>query len=250
MTGFHDDFARAMDGDLEAMRRRLGDDPLSVQALAVYRNTSLKGRIDALAANYPTVRTLVGDAWLQAAARAFVEDQPGDDPAMAAYGEGFPAWLAEFEPARALAYLAPIARLDRAWTEAHLAADSRPLTPDRAAALGFALAGRVLRPRPDVRLFQFDWTAPSLWLAHREPTEAELTWAPETEALLIHRPQDTVRHRRLAPREITFLRACARGRPLAVAALEAGLAPGMSDGVVAALIAEALFLEPDVETPA
>ena len=87
----------------------------------------VKGRIDALQANYPTVAQLTGDAWFRAAARAFTDDEPGSDPAMAAYGGGFPAWLERFAPARPLPFLAPVARLDRAWTEAHLAPDAAPL---------------------------------------------------------------------------------------------------------------------------
>ena len=46
--------------------------------IAVYRNTSIKGRIDALEANYPTVSRLVGTEWFRAAAREFVEAEPGE----------------------------------------------------------------------------------------------------------------------------------------------------------------------------
>ena len=103
-------------------------------AIAVYRNTSIKGRIDALEANYPTVLQMVGAEWFRAAAREFVEVQPGDDPVLIGFGVGFADWLAAFEPTSEMPYLAPAARLDRAWTEAHLAPDALPLTPVQAAA--------------------------------------------------------------------------------------------------------------------
>ncbi|MGJ4749098.1 DNA-binding domain-containing protein, partial [Leptospira sp. SA-E8] len=45
---------------------------LSEQAgFAVYRNTVLKGCVDALEANFPTVTRLVGQDWLRAAALGY-----------------------------------------------------------------------------------------------------------------------------------------------------------------------------------
>ncbi|MDI6625577.1 MAG: DNA-binding domain-containing protein, partial [Brevundimonas sp.] len=118
MTAFHDAFAQALEGRFDDLWPHLTPDDRTLGAIAVYRNTSIKGRIDALEANYPTVARMVGGDWFRAAAREFVEDQPGDDPVLAGFGEGFPAWLAAFEPARDLPYLSPIARLDRASVQA------------------------------------------------------------------------------------------------------------------------------------
>jgi len=222
MTGFHAAFADALDGRLDALWPGTSGDDRTRAALAVYLNTAVKGRIDALQANYPTVAQLTGDAWFRAAARAFTDEEPGSDPAMAAYGEGFPAWLERFAPARPLPFLAPVARLDRAWTEAHLAPDAAPLAPDEAAQVGLALAGMVLGLHPSVRLFRFDWSAPSLWLAHRYPEMGGgLEWRLETEGLIVWRPGLEVKARRLSPAEYAFLQACRLGRPLAVAAAAA-----------------------------
>ena len=226
MTAFHAAFADALGGRPDALWPELADGD-QAGALAVYRNTAVKGRIDALQANYPTVAELTGDEWFRAAARVFVGDEPGGDQAMAAYGEGFPAWLERFAPARDLPFLAPVARLDRAWTEAHLAVDAAPLTPDQAARPGLALAGVVLTLHPSLRLFRFDWSAPSLWLAHRYPElGGSLEWRPAAEALTVWRPGLEVRARRVTPAEYAFLHACRLGRPLAVAAAAAqGAAP-------------------------
>lgn len=244
MTAFHDAFAQALEGRFDDLWPHLTPDDRTLGAIAVYRNTSIKGRIDALEANYPTVARMVGGDCFRAAAREFVEDQPGDDPVLAGFGEGFPAWLAAFEPARDLPYLSPIARLDRAWTEAHLAPDGRPLTATRAAAAGLALTAAPARLHPSARLFWFDWTAPSLWLAHREPDEAaELHWRPEAEGLLIHRPGAEVRARRLSRAEWAFLDAGRKGRPFGVAALSAGATGSHVDpsAVFAGLIAADVF---------
>jgi hypothetical protein len=42
----------------------------------VYRNTVLKGCVDALAANFPTVLRLVGEDWFRAAALIHVCAEP------------------------------------------------------------------------------------------------------------------------------------------------------------------------------
>lgn len=228
MTAFHAAFADALDGRPESLWPEIGGDDRSAASLAVYRNTTVKGRIDALQANYPTVAELTGEEWFRAAAYGFVSDEPGDDPAMVAFGEGFPLWLERFAPAMDLPLLAPVARLDRAWTEAHLAVDATPLTAGQAARAGLALAGVVLSLHPSARLFRFDWSAPSIWLAHRYPAmDGSLDWRLETEALIIWRPELEVKARRLSPAEFNFVTTCRLGRPLGVAAAAAqAAAPG------------------------
>ncbi len=248
MTGFHAAFAEALEGRADALLPQMAGDERTLAALAVYRNTTTKARIDALQANYPTIAELTGEEWFRAAACAFTDEAPGSDPAMAAFGEGFPDWLAQFEPARSLPYLAPAARLDRAWTEAHLAPDAALLTAGQAASLGPALAGLVLTLHPSLSLFRFDWSVPSLWLAHRYPEmDGSLEWRPATEGLMIWRPEMEVRARRLAPAEYAFLQACRLGRPLAVAgaAAQSGRA-GQADvqSLFADLIHAGVFAAP------
>ncbi|WP_292069295.1 DNA-binding domain-containing protein [Brevundimonas sp. UBA7534] len=252
MTAFHAAFETALGGGFDALWPHLEPDDRTLGAIAVYRNTAVKGRIDALEANYPTVSQMVGGEWFRAAAREFVEDQPGDDPVLAAYGAGFPDWLARFEPAREMAYLAPAARLDRAWTEAHLAPDARTLDARQAAALSLTLTGVPARLHPSVRLFWFDWTAPSLWLAHRDPQAgAELAWRPEPEGLLVHRPDAEVRARSLSRAEWVFLDACRKGRAFGVAALAAQAAQADLDipTLFAGLIAHGVFETPERPNP-
>lgn len=226
MTVFHAAFVEALDGRPGALSSELVDGDQTA-GLAVYRNTTVKARIDALQASYPTIAELTGEEWFRAAAREFADAEPGADPVMTAYGAGFPAWLERFAPARELPFLAPVARLDRAWTEAHIAVDALPLTADQVACQGLALAGLVLTLHPSLSLFRFDWSAPSLWLAHRYPDmDGSLDWRPATEGLIVWRPGLEVATRRITPPEYAFLQACRLRRPLAVAVAAAqGAAP-------------------------
>ena len=252
MTRFHQAFSIALDGRFDALWPHLVPDDRTLGAIAVYRNTSTRGRVDALEANYPTVSRLVGADWFRAAAREFVEALPSDDPVLAAFGAAFPDWLGAFEPAREMPYLAPVARLDRAWTEAHLASDAVPLTTQQATAVGLALTALPARLHPSARLFWFDWTAPSLWLAHRFPSEQpDLSWHPEPEGLLIHRPGAEVRARRLSRVEWVFLDACRKGRPFGVASLSARSVRPRTDmsSLFADLIALGVFDSAGLRSP-
>lgn len=91
----------------------------------VYRNTVLKGSVDALVANFPTVERLVGTEWIKAAGTVHVRQSPPTDSRLLQYGAGFPDFLNAFEHARELPYLGDVARLDLLWTQVHCAADER-----------------------------------------------------------------------------------------------------------------------------
>lgn len=208
MTAFHAAFDRTLRGEPDALSPHLRETPDAMVRFAVYANTTTTGRIDALAANYPTVVAMVGIDWFEAAASVFVQSEPGSSAVLVDYGAGFADWLARFPPARPYPYLAPCARLDRAWTEAHVAPDAvrRPVRDDEDLVL-----------HPSVRIFAFDWNAPSLWLAHRfgdAAREVGLEWRPEPEKLLTHRPDLAVVARRLDAAEWTLLQAARRGLSL------------------------------------
>ena len=61
----------------------------------------------------------------------FVREQPPRSPLLAIYGDEFADFIAAFEPARELPYLADVARLEAARTRAYHAADATPLDAGR-----------------------------------------------------------------------------------------------------------------------
>jgi hypothetical protein len=94
-------------------------------ALGVHRDTVLGALIGALRLTFPTVDELVGGAFFDQAARAFIEASPPRAARLSNFGEGLPAFLARYTPASRLAYLADVARLDLAIAGAL----SAPLAP-------------------------------------------------------------------------------------------------------------------------
>jgi hypothetical protein len=197
---------------------------LGQPGFAVYRNTVLKGCVDALAANYPAVARLVGDEWFRAAAAAYARDSLPDRPTLLHYGTGFAAFLETFGPAAELAYLPGVARLDRFWTEAHTASDQAALVPGALVARGPEDRGRVvLRPHASARWAWFDGEPIfTIWQRNRSAgpfDDSPIEWRGE--GALIVRPRDAVRGCPLDRGGCAFLDACAAGRTLADAGLAA-----------------------------
>lgn len=97
----------------------------------VYRNNVVVGLKDALGAGFPAVKSLVGNAFFDAMAGAFVRAHPPKSPVMPLYGAGFSAFIAAFPPAASLPYLADVARLEWAMRCAYHAADAPAIAPNR-----------------------------------------------------------------------------------------------------------------------
>lgn len=210
------------------------DDPLAAQpAFSVYRNTVMKGCIDALEANFPAVARLVGRDWFRAAAALHVAQTPPREPRLLHYGQDFPAFLRGFDPAASLSYLPAVAELDRAWADSHADADAdaAPLPADALAALApEALAALRLTPHPAARWRWFDdMPVHSLWSRNRvAPDDADMhhgelacdlgdiVW--QGEGSLLTRPLETVEWCALSAGGCALLDACAAGATLAEAA--------------------------------
>ncbi len=241
LTTFQDGFAAALlppPGAAPAHPAWL-DALLAQPGFAVYRNTVLKGCIDALQASYPTVCALVGEEWFRAAAGVFAHAQPPHDGLLMAYGAGFAAFLDGFGPAASLPYLGAVARLDRCWTEAHLAAPAPPLDPAwLAQQTPEALAGLCLHPHPAARWAWCDaHPAYSLWQRQREglSLDAPLPW--QGEGGLLTRPGDAVQWAALPRAGVAFLEACAVGQPVeGAAACALNAEPGADLSALIALL--------------
>lgn len=218
---FHDALLAAIEGDDAALTPWLANPQAGGPGLAVYRNTIAKARADALAALYATVARLVGDAWFRDAALIHARANPPDHPVMDDYGAGFADWLETFPPAFGLPFLAPVARIDRAWSEAHRAPEASVMVAAEFATRSSAeLSGLRARLHPSLRVFWFDWTVPSVWLANRPDTDPDtpVLWDERPEGLLLVRPAGSVQHHRLSHPQWRFLDLCRQGMPLGQAA--------------------------------
>lgn len=225
LARFQDDFAQALLATIDAVSPALAT--LAAQpAFAIYRNTVVKGCIDALQANYSAINRLVGEEWLRAAAAIYVRDALPEQPMLLHYGADFANFLARFEPAADFPYLPDVARLDRFWTEVHAATSEDKLIPGALMQLATRNFSRArLQPHAATRWAWFD-AAPiyTIWSRNRsdDVVDGDIDW--QAEGALLTRPLDAVQWRALNRAGCAFLDVCAaRGTvaDAAEAALEA-----------------------------
>jgi len=103
-----------------------GDIPLT-NRLKIYRNNIVGSLTDVMKATFPTVEQLVGAEFFEGCARTFILQNPPTQGVLTWYGVGFDDFLKDFEPAKSLAYLPDIARLEIALNTAYYAKDDQAL---------------------------------------------------------------------------------------------------------------------------
>lgn len=167
-----------------------GSDP--TERFDVYRNNVVVSLIEALESGFDVVRQLVGDQFFRAMAREFLRNHPPESPVLAYFGEDFPEFIAHFEPAASLPYLADTARIEWLRVQAYHAADAEPLSlrslqhvlaqPER-------LPMRRLTLHPSVRIIRSDYAVVSLWAAHQGLMPLNRVDPVQPEAALILRPE-------------------------------------------------------------
>lgn len=185
----------------------------------VYRNNVTVSLIDALAAIFPVVRRLTGDDFFRAMARGHVRATPPTSPLLFEYGHDFPAFVARYEHAREVPWLADVARIERAWLDAYHAADEPPLVAGALAGIAAeALGGAVFTPHPAARLVRSAFPAASIYLLHRRDAPPEPFCSDVAEDALVTRPLLDVAVRVLQPGCGGFLARLLAGDALADAA--------------------------------
>ena len=227
-TNFHREFASALHASHADFHDNIAHHFFAAQpGFSVYRNTVVKGWIDALQGNFPAVARLVGEEWFRAAAAVFATDAPPTDARLLLYGAAFPAFLEGFPPANELPHLSGVAELDRLWTLAHLAIDEPAVSADSITALAGADLSRVnLQPRQSAH-WHHHATQPifSLWHANRfaenDATIDLSDIATRGEGAIVLRPDQAVTSHPCDSATIAFLDACRDGQTITHAAASA-----------------------------
>lgn len=195
--------------------------PAALQpGFAVYRNTSLKGAVEALLANYPVITRLLGDDNFSAIASDYVRAHPPAAPMLSHFGEHMAAFIAASPLHGEMPYLADVARIERWWNESLFAGEAEPASPAAIAALDEAvLMTTALAPHPAVRFAALETPAAAIWVAHQDEMleELEIDWAPQ--ALVISRLDGMVTLDIVDQPMLAFIAAIAAGLPLGEAAM-------------------------------
>lgn len=191
---------------------------------AIYRNNVVSSLIDALAETFSVSLELVGDEFFRAMARAFVLASPPRSCVLATYGEAFPEFVENFEPAQTVPYLADVARLEMARIRALHAADATSLTAE-AAAHAMATPDLVFLMRvichPSLSVVRSPYAVVSLWAAHQGLGDIGRVDPYVPEDALVVRCALEVQIARLPGGGATFIQGLAAGLPLGEAATRA-----------------------------
>ncbi|MDD1000547.1 HvfC/BufC N-terminal domain-containing protein [Pseudomonas sp. TNT2022 ID642] len=196
-----------------------GADPAS--RFAVYRNNVQGSLINALSDSYPVVAQLVGDEFFRAMAAVFVQQQPPQSPLMNRYGEVFADFIAAFEPAGGVPYLADVARLEHLRTLAYHAADALPVRAEQiTAALADVqtLSELRLNLHPSLHLLDSAYAVVAIWGAHQHDSTLEGIDVNQRQHALVLRNGLDVEVFALEPGASVFIRNLIDGQPLLAAA--------------------------------
>lgn len=219
----------------------------AADGFAVYRNNVVRTAIEALRAAYPAIERLVGTDAFTELARRYWQAHPPDRPMLILYGERLADFLADAPALGHLPWLADVARHDRAWLEAHHAAEAEALGAARAAALPPAtLAALAPGLHPSVRLIRSGWPAFAIWHRNRiEPDTRPMRAEPGEYFSLIWRHKGTVRARALEAGDHALLARLQAGASLSEASAAAMDADPDFDPATAfgMLLGEALLRE-------
>ncbi len=201
---------------------------------SVHRNNVAVARLDAMAAQFPVSRRLIGDAAFFAAMRVYLRECPPTSPIVASWGDDLPGFLAAHPPTRADGALIDTARLEAAWTRAYHGAEAEPIGLDRPigrAAEELAAARARLHPT-----FALIASAHPIGAIRAALAEGEAAPAGPAETVMVVRPREEVIAAVLDPAEAAFVAALAAGATIAEAS-DAALALDAGTDVGARLVA-------------
>jgi hypothetical protein len=189
---------------------------------AVYRNNVVVGLVNALRSRFPVVEKIVGEEFFAGMARVFVLERPPGTPLLATYGDEFAAFIATFDPARELVYLADVARLEAARTRAYHAADALPFGVAEFAALDASAVGGIrIDLHPSVEIVRSPHPIVTIWAMNSGERDLAPIENWHGEDALAVRPYLDVDVRLLPPGGAVFLLALAGAKPLGEAAAAA-----------------------------
>ncbi|MEO9530879.1 DNA-binding domain-containing protein [Roseibium sp.] len=186
----------------------------------VYRNNVVVSLSEALGKTYPAVRSLLGEDYFNALARAFLTEHPPVSPVLIWYGEAFADFLAAFPPLEAYPYLADVARVEWAWLQAYHAGDAAPLDPSSLAAVPPESIGSVRFARhPAACLIGSVWPVADLLRANRLEPDCDVSVdLGRSQPVLVVRPDLDVSLVVLRAGADVFISALFNGETLAEAA--------------------------------
>ncbi len=185
----------------------------STRRFNVYRNNIVTSLTRTLRDAYPATTLLVGEEFFAAMARTYIAAEAPRSPMLFDYGEGFPQFIRRFEPVAALAYLADVARIERAWVEAYHAPERCPISPSVVARVcPDHLSSLRVVLHPSLRVVRSPFPAFTIWRMNVDKGAPQgVGRDAANEDVLIIRPHAEVEAHLLAPGSAAFIEELSNG---------------------------------------
>ena len=163
-----------LDGNERMLGRVAGTARVSAEKrLAIYYDAYRLRLLEALTSNYPVLRAWIGDEQFENAGIAYLAAHPSRHFSIRYFGHSLPEYLASTEPWNGRPYLAEMAALEWALSEAFDAEDRAAIRPDDMAHVPVdAWPGMRLQLHPAARRLNLHWNVPAIWKAIGQTLEA------------------------------------------------------------------------------
>lgn len=207
--------------NIQQLRGIVSQDLVSAERrLNVYRNNIRASLQTALAAMYPVTRQLVGSDFFRYLADQYIRAYPSRSGDLQEFARNIPTFLANFEPASTIPYLADVTTLEWAYQEVTRSPSPEPpdlgllgkLAPHELPGLRFELGAAC-------RLVTSPYPVFSIWRVNQNEyvDDDSVTLAEGSQTVLIVRPRDDVELWCLRGAERTFFDALVSGQTLGAA---------------------------------
>lgn len=216
-------------------------------AIEVYRNNYYGNLHDALAGAYPVIEQLVGKEFFWMLTRQFIGQHHSGSGNLHHYGVEMANFIADFEPAQGLVYLADIASLEWACHCAYFAPDADALDFGRLSQVSQdKYSNLVLITHPACHVVPSRFPIAEIWHAHQPGTHGdfhiELDSGPST--VVVSRKDDAVLAKKISEADSEWLTRVKAGTTLGEATvstlerfpnfdLQSGLSNLVTQGVFA-----------------
>lgn len=214
----HPDALKAPEDNFAA-QFETGGTPLP-ERLKIYRNNIVNSMTDALADKLPLCENLVEREFLEGLCRSFALENPPQGGCLNSYGAGLPDFIAGFEPAKSLPYLADMAALELAMNAAYYAPDDTPLTAKQLQAIAPDALGDIrLKPRANIIIMRSRYPLLAIKEFCENDGEGDVDMSAQIEAnIMVSRPLFEIQLMPLAPDETAMLEALKANQSLGDAA--------------------------------
>lgn len=217
------------------------------ERLAVYTSGYVLRLLECMRADFPVLRSFVGDSVFDAFAKAYLITQPPCSPSLYDLGADFPKFLEETKPVRerfdaetgAMLDLPPeLARIERARAEVMRARGTEDDPPAAEPLSPFAVFGEelMLQATPCLRLLEMKFPLVD-FLRRSDIGERPEPPAPQDSFVAVGRSNYRLHVEQISLWQFAFLRACERPTSsypaVRIAAIESGRDPGQTLAEVA-----------------